>query len=275
MWTVRSSCTPQSQRRVRCARSSALLPVSRTPPSSPEWPSCSCQQDDREAVRSDGPQARGSGQLDAKVTLLYPQRDRGVRAATSITRFPSELAQGALRLPELGGEAFGTILADPPWRFDNRTGKVAPEHRRLARYDTMASAEIAAVPVAEAAADRSHLYLWVPNALVADGLMVMDQWGFTYKSLLLWHKVRKDGGNDGRGVGFYFRNVTELVLFGVRGSLRIRSLHGGSQGLLRTGVVERVLARERAFTLTGRHPRVWSAGRHRVVAGGRHSQGSG
>ena len=121
---------------------------------------------------------------------------------------------------ELAGQRFSTVLADPPWRFLNRTGKVAPEHRRLSRYDTMDAKEIAALPVADIAHDRSHCYLWVPNALVADGLMVLEQWGFTYKSMLVWHKVRKDGGSDGRGVGFYFRNVTEPVLFGVRGSLR-------------------------------------------------------
>ena len=115
---------------------------------------------------------------------------------------------------------FRTILADPPWRFINRTGKVAPEHRRLSRYDTLATDEIAALPVSTFASEQSHLYLWVPNALVADGLRVMSAWGFTYKSNLVWHKVRKDGGSDGRGVGFYFRNVTELVLFGVRGHLR-------------------------------------------------------
>ncbi|MDE3205520.1 MAG: S-adenosylmethionine-binding protein [Acidobacteriota bacterium] len=117
-------------------------------------------------------------------------------------------------------ERFGTVLADPPWRFANRTGKVAPEHRRLSRYDTMSSEEIAALPVGELMADRSHCYLWVPNALLADGLMVLDAWGFEYKANLVWHKVRRDGGSDGRGVGFYFRNVTELVLFGTRGRLR-------------------------------------------------------
>ena len=116
--------------------------------------------------------------------------------------------------------SFGTLLADPPWRFENRTGKVAPEHRRLARYDTMTAKEIAALPVAGLMADRSHCYLWVPNALLADGLMVLEGWGFDYKANLVWHKVRKDGGSDGRGVGFYFRNVTELVLFGTRGRLR-------------------------------------------------------
>jgi N6-adenosine-specific RNA methylase IME4 len=115
---------------------------------------------------------------------------------------------------------FGAIVADPPWRFQNRTGKVAPEHRRLARYGTLSVAEIAALPVAPLAAERSHLYLWVPNALLAEGLAVMGAWGFAYKSNLVWHKVRGDGGSDGRGVGFYFRNVTELVLFGVRGRLR-------------------------------------------------------
>ena len=121
---------------------------------------------------------------------------------------------------DLAGQQFSTVLADPPWRFLNRTGKVAPEHRRLSRYGTMEVNEIAALPVADLTSPRSHCYLWVPNALVADGLAVMEQWGFTYKSVLVWHKVRKDGGSDGRGVGFYFRNVTEMVLFGVRGSLR-------------------------------------------------------
>lgn len=112
---------------------------------------------------------------------------------------------------------FGTILADPPWQFQNRTGKVAPEHKRLNRYGTMTLDEIKQLPVADAAADVSHLYLWVPNALLPEGLAVMEAWGFTYKSNLVWHKIRKDGGPDGRGVGFYFRNVTELILFGVRG----------------------------------------------------------
>lgn len=117
----------------------------------------------------------------------------------------------------VGGARFGTILADPPWQFQNRTGKVAPEHRRLNRYGTMTLEEIKALPVAGIAAGTSHLYLWVPNALLPDGLAVMAAWGFTYKTNLVWHKVRKDGGSDGRGVGFYFRNVTELILFGVRG----------------------------------------------------------
>lgn len=117
----------------------------------------------------------------------------------------------------IGGKTYGTIYADPPWQFQNRTGKVAPEHKRLTRYETMALNEIKQLPVAEAAAEKSHLYLWVPNALLPEGLAVMDAWGFTYKTNIIWEKVRRDGQPDGRGVGFYFRNVTEILLFGVRG----------------------------------------------------------
>jgi N6-adenosine-specific RNA methylase IME4 len=117
----------------------------------------------------------------------------------------------------VGAVRFRCVLADPPWQFVNRTGKMAPEHRRLSRYGTMTLPHIAALPVAEATAVTAHLYLWVPNALLPEGLQVMAAWGFSYKSNIVWHKLRKDGGSDGRGVGFYFRNVTELLLFGVRG----------------------------------------------------------
>lgn len=126
----------------------------------------------------------------------------------------------------LNGRKFGTILADPPWRFANRTGKVAPEHRRLGRYHTLSFDEIAALPVAEFSDEPAHCYLWVPNALLPLGLSVLDSWGFEYKTNLIWHKVRKDGGSDGRGVGFYFRNVTEVILFGVRGKCA-RTLNPG------------------------------------------------
>ena len=117
----------------------------------------------------------------------------------------------------IGSRKFATVLADPPWQFQNRTGKVAPEHRRLSRYSTLTMPEICSLPIAELAKETSHLYLWVPNALLREGLEVMGAWGFQYKTNIVWHKVRKDGGPDGRGVGFYFRNTTELILFGIRG----------------------------------------------------------
>ena len=94
----------------------------------------------------------------------------------------------------VGNKKFRTILADPPWQFNNRTGKMAPEHKRLNRYQTLALREICEIPVQVAADHPAHLYLWVPNALLNEGLEVMRSWGFTYKTNIIWHKVRKDGG---------------------------------------------------------------------------------
>lgn len=127
----------------------------------------------------------------------------------------SEASVGLLQ--QLGAQKFSTILADPPWQFQNRTGKMAPEHKRLNRYGTMGLEDILALPIPVILNDVAHLYLWVPNALLPEGLHVLKAWGFEYKTNLVWHKVRKDGGPDGRGVGFYFRNTTELILFGVKG----------------------------------------------------------
>jgi N6-adenosine-specific RNA methylase IME4 len=126
----------------------------------------------------------------------------------------------------VGDNKFRTILADPPWQFQNRTGKMAPEHKRLSRYSTMTLQEIKDLPVDAITTETAHLYLWIPNALLADGLQVMEHWGFTYKTNLIWYKIRKDGGPDRRGVGFYFRNVTEMILFGVKGK-NARTLQAG------------------------------------------------
>lgn len=137
----------------------------------------------------------------------------------SMTVQPLRPDSPIMPLPTVAG-GFQTVLADPPWRFTNRTGKVAPEHRRLDRYSTMSLQDIKELPVDDVTAPNAHLYLWVPNALLPDGLDVMKAWGFRYVSNLVWAKRRKDGGPDGRGVGFYFRNTTELILFGVKGSMR-------------------------------------------------------
>ena len=137
------------------------------------------------------------------------------KAASNVCQHAFSAAEHLLAL---GTDRFRTVLADPPWRFQNRTGKMAPEHRRLSRYGTMSLDEIMELPVARIAQARAHLYLWVPNALIVEGMEVLRRWGFAYKTNIVWYKTRKDGGPDGRGVGFYFRNVTELLLFGIRGT---------------------------------------------------------
>ena len=129
---------------------------------------------------------------------------------------------------------YSTILADPPWQFQNRTGKMAPEHKRLKRYETMKLKEIKELPIELLAQDKAHLYLWVPNALLQEGLDVMKAWGFTYKTNIIWHKVRKDGEPDGRGVGFYFRNTTEILLFGIKGSIRTLDPGRSQVNIIRT-----------------------------------------
>jgi N6-adenosine-specific RNA methylase IME4 len=142
----------------------------------------------------------------------------------SVERPESEPSADFVR--SIGAARFRTVLADPPWQFQNRTGKVAPEHRRLNRYETMSLDDIKSLPVQACCEDTAHLYLWVPNALLPEGLAVLSAWGFRYKANIVWHKVRKDGGPDGRGVGFYFRNTTELILFGTRGK-DARTLQAG------------------------------------------------
>src|SRR6185503_8432903 len=104
---------------------------------------------------------------------------------------------------------FGTILADPPWPSKNAGGKMSPECG-----SALSIQEIAEIPVHMLAADPAHLYLCVPNQMLEEGLRVLRAWGFNYESNIVWHKTRKDGGTDRRGVGLYFRNVTQLVLFG-------------------------------------------------------------
>ncbi len=148
-----------------------------------------------------------------RVTVSRDTKGKAMEAARDLIR-------------TVGRHRFATVLADPPWRFQNSTGKVAPEHKRLSRYGTMDLDEICALPVAEVCGPTAHLYLWVPNALLPDGIRVMKEWGFMYKANIVWHKLRKDGGSDGRGVGFYFRNVTELLLFGARGN-NARTLQPG------------------------------------------------
>ncbi len=154
-------------------------------------------------------------------------------------------------LPKVVG-GFATVLADPPWRFSNRTGKVAPEHRRLDRYSTMSLDAIKALPVAEVAAKNAHLYLWVPNALLPEGLDVMQAWGFRYVSNIIWAKRRIDGGPDGRGVGFYFRNVTEILLFGVRGSMRTLQPGRSQVNMIETRKREHSRKPDEQYDLIGR-----------------------
>lgn len=116
--------------------------------------------------------------------------------------------------PPLPTGTFRTIVADPPWRFEQDWGDgLAEDH-----YQSLATDEICALPIGERAAPDSHLYLWAPVSKVPDALRVCDAWGFRYLSLLTWVK-------PGLGLGTYWRVSTEHIVFGVRGKLRTTPNH--------------------------------------------------
>jgi hypothetical protein len=127
-------------------------------------------------------------------------------------------------LMSVRGRRFATVLADPPWRFTNKSGKVAPEHKRLARYGTMTLDAIIALPVAQVTAATARLHLWCPNALLPQGLAVLEAWGFRYKSKIVWHKVRSDGGSDRNGRAAQRRPFPDCAVRSAPGSIQATTL---------------------------------------------------
>ena len=111
------------------------------------------------------------------------------------------------------------IVADPPWRYELRANDKT--HRARCGYGTMNSDDIAGMPVGLWAQDDSHLYLWVTNAFMGEGLQIVKAWGFDFKTIITWVKGRFEGPRlvYHIGVGNYYRNSTEHILFAIRGSL--------------------------------------------------------
>lgn len=119
--------------------------------------------------------------------------------------------------PDLPPGPYRTIVADPPWRYDDHLpgpGRGAEKH-----YATLTVDEICALPVGALAATDAHLYLWVPNAFLEDAYRVARAWGFNPKQTLTWVKVRKDGTDLRIGMGRMLRNATEHALVCTRGRL--------------------------------------------------------
>ena len=110
---------------------------------------------------------------------------------------------------------YACVLSDPPWRFDDRGSRIAPDHKGK-HYETMSLSSIIGLGdwVRERAAKNCHLWLWAPNSFVIDGsaALVVRMWGFQPKQLATWVK-------DKIGMGHWMRNATEQLLFGVRGRL--------------------------------------------------------
>jgi N6-adenosine-specific RNA methylase IME4 len=114
---------------------------------------------------------------------------------------------------------YKTILADPPW-MEQGGGKIKRGADR--HYPLMKTKDIIALPIRELAEENAHLYLWVTNNFLPDGLKAMAAWGFEYKTTITWVK-------DRIGLGQYFRGITEHCLFGVRGNLPYKVIDGVRQ----------------------------------------------
>jgi len=122
---------------------------------------------------------------------------------------------------DLVGRDFGCVLADPPWAYDctdptcSPGGKVTGYSGGVSLYyDTMTAQQIAAMPVQAIAAKDSVIFLWATVPLLPDAFGVMVAWGYKYKTMLTWEK------ENGKGMGYWFRGVTEHCLLGVRGDVK-------------------------------------------------------
>ena len=112
-------------------------------------------------------------------------------------------------------QKFPALVIDPPWDY----GQLSLAARAAPGYATMTHDELLALDVGQWVDERSggaHLYLWTTNNFMTRAVELMAAWGFQHKTVLTWIKPRW-------GLGAYFRNSTEHVLFGVRGELRTRS----------------------------------------------------
>jgi N6-adenosine-specific RNA methylase IME4 len=137
------------------------------------------------------------------------QLARTVTAHNPVERPHLPVVHDGVGLPGLTG-TFSTIVADPPWQYDNRgTRNAAAKH-----YPTLSIEDLCDLDVANHAADDAHLYLWTTTTFLRQAFDVMDAWGFTYKTNIVWVKPQM-------GLGNYFRVSHEHVLFGVRGSAPI------------------------------------------------------
>lgn len=103
------------------------------------------------------------------------------------------------------------ILCDPPWKYEFSR---SPAREIENQYPTMAEEEIAALPVAKAAAKDAVLFLWATSPKLCVALRVMDAWGFEYKTCAIWDKEKI-------GMGYYFRQAHEILLVGTRGKPQV------------------------------------------------------
>ena len=134
--------------------------------------------------------------------------------STTVDNSTSAAIVGNTVLPAVvGSKKYQIIYADPAWQYKESWGN------GQTGYKTMSTDDICKLPIKNITDDKAHLYLWVTNPFLADGLRVCKEWGFEYKTLLTWHKLYSSGKPE-MGMGYYFRGCTEHIIFGVKGGMK-------------------------------------------------------
>ena len=114
---------------------------------------------------------------------------------------------------------YSIVYADPPWKYKENWGNGSNEHT----YPTMSFEDICGLPVGSITTSNAHLYLWVTNPFMNEGLQLVEKWGFKYKTIITWVKTYGDGITPIMGMGYYFRSCTEHIIFAVKGKMRTRN----------------------------------------------------
>lgn len=129
----------------------------------------------------------------------------------------------SLKNPQFPDGKYSIILADPPWQYSLRENDKS--HRNRTDYPTMTGKALLKLPVKNLAHKNSYLFLWVTKDHLDLGFEVLEKWGFTYKNILTWVKVSKEGKISLMS-GHWGRNSSEFVLVGSRGKAKCFSSLG-------------------------------------------------
>ena len=141
--------------------------------------------------------------------VIRPEMQRAdIKAGLAARRSPAP--PEAANMVRFDGK-YGAILADPPWQFKGR-GSGPTDRSTEVHYPTMPLDELAALPVANLAADDCVLFLWVTSDHLMKAGEIMKYWGFEYKTTaFIWYKVGPIG------LGYWTRKQAEICLLGTRG----------------------------------------------------------
>ncbi len=160
------------------------------------------------AASEDNPTALLEWASENKATVQQLRAEKKRRAQTETVALCETSTTSILDQLIASGRKFGTIYADPPWKYGNQGTRAATDNH----YSTMPIDDIASLPIGDLAAEQSHIHLWTTNGFLRDAFKLLDAWGFEFKSTFVWVKPQL-------GLGNYWRCSHELMLLGVRGGL--------------------------------------------------------